>query len=96
MRAQVDATLAMARFFVDEARKSRHAAMSREQESDLLIYNWAPEYTGKVLRRVEGPASSSQDEVVSVNPYSVLRMAFMLNILNDLLLLEADHSNDGI
>jgi hypothetical protein len=37
----------VANFFVSEARRNFHAPASQEEEEDLLIYNWAPSYTGK-------------------------------------------------
>lgn len=33
---------------MSEARANHHAPASQEEEEDLLIYNWAPSYTGKV------------------------------------------------
>ena len=38
----------VANFFVSEARRNFHAPASQAEEEDLLIYNWAPTYTGKV------------------------------------------------
>jgi gamma-glutamyl hydrolase len=38
----------VANFFVSEARRNFHKPASQAEEEDLLIYNWAPEYTGKV------------------------------------------------
>lgn len=38
----------VANFFVGQARRNRHAPRSQQEEESLLIYNWAPAYTGKV------------------------------------------------
>ena len=38
----------VANFFVSEARRNFHAPADQAEEEDLLIYNWAPSYTGKV------------------------------------------------
>jgi gamma-glutamyl hydrolase len=43
----IEVTQEMANFFVGEARKSSHAAADKNEEEDLLIYNWKPEYTGR-------------------------------------------------
>jgi gamma-glutamyl hydrolase len=36
-----------ANFFVGQARKSLHKFINRKEESDALIYNYSPVYTGK-------------------------------------------------
>lgn len=41
----------VANFFVGQARRNRHAPRSQAEEEELLIYNWAPTYTGKASRR---------------------------------------------
>ena len=41
-------TAAVANFLVNEARKNFHEPANLLQEQDLLIYNFCPEYTGKV------------------------------------------------
>lgn len=46
----VEMTQEVANFFVSEARKNSHAARDALEESDMLIYNWKPEYTGRVTR----------------------------------------------
>ena len=48
----------VANFFVSEARRNRHAPASQAEEEDLLIYNWAPDYTGKASCHC--PSSSSR------------------------------------
>lgn len=42
-------TQAVANAFVDRARKNCHAPVSREEENELLIYNWSQnlEFTGR-------------------------------------------------
>ena len=37
----------MANYLVGAARRNHHAPASREEEQDLLIYNWQKEYSGK-------------------------------------------------
>lgn len=46
----IEVTQEVANFFVSEARKNTHAARDALEESDMLIYNWKPEYTGRVTR----------------------------------------------
>ena len=48
MCLQIQVTAAVANFLVNEARKNFHAPANVLQEQDLLIYNFCPEYTGKV------------------------------------------------
>ncbi|XP_072542994.1 gamma-glutamyl hydrolase-like [Salminus brasiliensis] len=43
----IKTTFYMARFFVNEARKSLHNFTSQEEEQNALIYNYSPTYTGK-------------------------------------------------
>ncbi|KAI7836202.1 hypothetical protein COHA_009927 [Chlorella ohadii] len=43
----IEVTQEVANFFVSEARRNFHAPASQDEEEDLLIYNWAPSYTGK-------------------------------------------------
>lgn len=43
----IEITQEVANFIVGEARRNFHAPSSQEEEEDLLIYNWAPSYTGK-------------------------------------------------
>ncbi|KAL4856809.1 Gamma-glutamyl hydrolase A [Chlorella vulgaris] len=43
----IEVTQEVANFFVSEARRNFHKPASQAEEEDLLIYNWAPEYTGK-------------------------------------------------
>lgn len=45
---QIEVTAAVANFLVNEARKNFHEPANLLQEQDLLIYNFCPEYTGKV------------------------------------------------
>lgn len=45
---QVQVTAAVANFLVNEARRNFHEPANLLEEQDLLIYNYAPEYTGKV------------------------------------------------
>jgi hypothetical protein len=40
----------VANFVVSEARRNHHAPSDQQEEEELLIYNWAPTYTGKVRR----------------------------------------------
>ena len=40
-------TLSVATNFVNHARKNNHAPTSLEEENDMLIYNWAPKFTGR-------------------------------------------------
>lgn len=47
----VQVTQAFASFLVAEARSSRHAAASWEEESALLVDNWPVEFTGKSRRQ---------------------------------------------
>mmetsp|Transcript_4011 Transcript_4011/g.11645 ORF Transcript_4011/g.11645 Transcript_4011/m.11645 type:complete len:359 (-) Transcript_4011:301-1377(-) len=56
----VDATLALARFFVDETRRSAHRPSSRQEEEELLIYNWMPNYTGRFQPSGKGESSFEQ------------------------------------
>ncbi|XP_068199648.1 gamma-glutamyl hydrolase-like [Antennarius striatus] len=44
--AAVRTTFYMAQFFVSEARKNSHRFESEEEESDALIYNYNPTYSG--------------------------------------------------
>ncbi|GAB4816247.1 hypothetical protein N2152v2_003293 [Parachlorella kessleri] len=43
----IEVTQEVANFIVGEARKNFHAPNSQQDEEDMLIYNWAPSYTGK-------------------------------------------------
>lgn len=43
----IEITQEVANFFVSEARRNFHAPASQAEEEDLLIYNYAPSYTGK-------------------------------------------------
>ncbi|KAL4447534.1 hypothetical protein ABPG75_004753 [Micractinium tetrahymenae] len=43
----IEITQEVANFFVSEARRNFHAPASQEEEEDLLIYNYAPSYTGR-------------------------------------------------
>ena len=45
---QIQVTAAVANFLVSEARKNFHEPANLLQEQDMLIYNYCPEYTGKV------------------------------------------------
>lgn len=40
-------TQEVANFFVSEARRNAHLSSSIEEEDNLLIYNWPPQFTGK-------------------------------------------------
>jgi len=44
----VKTTFFFASFFVDECRKNLHSFESREDLEKHLIYNYNPEYTGKI------------------------------------------------
>ncbi|KAM3592932.1 uncharacterized protein V6R79_001958 [Siganus canaliculatus] len=46
-RSAVKTTFYMAEFFVTEARKSMHHFLSAEEETNALIYNYSPVYTGQ-------------------------------------------------
>ncbi|KAG1655092.1 hypothetical protein FOA52_004232 [Chlamydomonas sp. UWO 241] len=39
-------TQEVANFFVSEARKNMHKAQNLTQEDAMLVYNWAPKFTG--------------------------------------------------
>lgn len=43
----IEITQEVANFFVSEARRNFQAPTDQAEEEDLLIYNWAPTYTGK-------------------------------------------------
>jgi gamma-glutamyl hydrolase len=43
----VEVTQESANFFVGEARRNAHAARDALEEDDFLIYNWAPDFTGR-------------------------------------------------
>ncbi|KAL4434657.1 hypothetical protein ABPG77_002780 [Micractinium sp. CCAP 211/92] len=43
----IEITQEVANFFVSEARRNFHSPASQSEEEDLLIYNYAPSYTGK-------------------------------------------------
>jgi gamma-glutamyl hydrolase len=43
----VEVTQESANFFVGEARRNSHAARDALEEDDFLIYNWAPDFTGR-------------------------------------------------
>ena len=45
--AAVDVSLGLAKVLVAEARKSTHSPASYADEADLLIYNYAPTFTGR-------------------------------------------------
>ncbi len=45
---QIQVTAAVANFLVSEARKNFHEPANLLQEQDMLIYNFCPEFTGKV------------------------------------------------
>lgn len=45
---QVQVTAAVANFLVNEARRNLHEPTNLLQEQDLLIYNFCPEFTGRV------------------------------------------------
>ena len=45
---QVQVTAAVANFLINEARRNMHEPANLLQEQDLLIYNFSPEYTGRV------------------------------------------------
>ncbi len=44
----INVTQAVANFVVNEARRNHHAPRNQLEEDAFLIYNWAPEFTGKV------------------------------------------------
>jgi hypothetical protein len=45
---QIQVTAAVANFLISEARKNFHEPANLLQEQDMLIYNYCPEFTGKV------------------------------------------------
>jgi len=70
---QVQVTAAVADFLVNEARKNFHEPANLLQEQDLLIYNFCPEYTGKVILTAPQAQSCSpiKPAVIAVMSHSM-------------------------
>ena len=48
LSVQIDVTSAVANYLVEEARKNKHQPANVLEEDRLLIYNYCPQFTGKV------------------------------------------------